>query len=474
MLWAGIVLPSLAMDGALRRRPGLVQAFALVHGVEQRRRLVAVNAAARAQGLRPGQRLAEAGALCPKLQTAPYNPRHRQHDLEWIAAWAYGYSADVLLDPPAAVALEVSRSMRLFGPWPHFEARLRAGLEELGFHHRIALAPNPCAARVLARNRDGATANAAALPDALQDIPVARAGLSTQAATALPGVGIHTLGPLLRLPRAALARRFGQATLHALDTLTGQRPSNLERYTPPAQFKARIEFNSEIHNTQSLLFPLRRLLSDLAAFAAARDAGVQHFSLAFIHAHAPATELRIGLLAVERQATALFDITQLRLERLQLRQPVLELQLCADELPGFVPPGQDLFDTRTANALPWPQLVERLRARLGEMAVHGLAADPDPRPERASPQTSPQIPQSSSSACPPLPLRPAWLLPQPSPLQRPPARILSGPERLESGWWDGADTRRDYYIVELPGGQRAWAFCPPGQRGPFMLHGWFA
>ena len=64
--------------------------------------------------------------------------------------------------------------------------------------------------------------------------------------------------------------------------------------------------------------------------------------------------------------------------------------------------------------------------------------------------------------------------PRPIPL-RDPGRVLAGPERIESGWWDGGDVRRDYYLVETRGGQRAWAFRAAGEQGgPFMLHGWFA
>lgn len=71
-------------------------------------------------------------------------------------------------------------------------------------------------------------------------------------------------------------------------------------------------------------------------------------------------------------------------------------------------------------------------------------------------------------------LRPGWLLSRPVPL-RDPARVLAGPERIESGWWDGGEMRRDYYVVETRGGQRAWAFRAAGEQGgPFMLHGWFA
>ena len=60
------------------------------------------------------------------------------------------------------------------------------------------------------------------------------------------------------------------------------------------------------------------------------------------------------------------------------------------------------------------------------------------------------------------------------PLRDPRLRIVSGPERLESGWWDGEDARRDYYVLETSRGQRAWAFAPPGERDGWMLHGWFA
>ena len=52
--------------------------------------------------------------------------------------------------------------------------------------------------------------------------------------------------------------------------------------------------------------------------------------------------------------------------------------------------------------------------------------------------------------------------------------IVRGPERLESGWWDGDDQKRDYYVLRLANGQLAWAFCPVGQQGPWTLQGWFA
>ena len=470
MLWASLLLPTLALDAALRERPVPDRPFALVHGSAQQRTLVAVDEAARAAGLRPGQRLAEAEAICRNLLTAEYDTAHTRTALSLIAAWAYRWSSDVLLDPPRTVSLEVGKSLRLFGPWPDLEPRLRNELNELGFRHRIALAPNPRAARVLAGANDGtAVESVNDLPSALARIPITCAGLPQEAAALLNSMGLRTLGQVLRLPRPALQRRCGRALIESLAVLLGEQPDPLLRYRPPDRFDARIDFGCEVEHVHGLLFPLKRMLGDLAAFLSARDGGLQRFVIRCLHADAAPTDLSIGLLVPEREASALFEVAKLRLDQTRLPAPVLELELHADELPPFVPQGADLLDQRAANALPWPQLVERLRARLGADAVYGLRVDADPRPERACVHDD-----AADSAMTHLPPRPTWLLPRPIPLRGPAPRVIAGPERLETGWWDSGDMRRDYYIVELATGQRAWAFCPPGERGPFMLHGWFA
>lgn len=470
MLWASLLMPNLALDAALRGRSAPDRPFALVQGPTQQRILIAVDEAARTAGLRPGQRLAEAEAVCRNLLTTGYDAAHTRAALSLIAAWAYRYSSDVLLDPPRAVCLEVGRSLGLFGPWPRLEARLRRDLAELGFRHRIALASNPRAARVLAGVHDSAKVESPdALPMALASTPVTQAGLPPEAVALLASMGLRTLGQVLRLPRSALQRRCGKALIEALAVLLGERPDPLAPYRPPDRFDARIDFGCEVKHVHGLLFPLKRMLGDLAAFLAARDGGVQRFVIRCLHADAAPTDLSIGLLAPEREASALFEVAKLRLDQTRLPASVLELELHADELPPFAPQGADLLDQRAANALPWPQLVERLRARLGADAVYRLRADADPRPERACVRDD-----ASSSATMHLPQRPTWLLPRPIPLRGPAPKLLAGPERLETGWWDGGDMRRDYYIVELATGQRAWAFSAPGERGPFMLHGWFA
>ncbi|MFC5524514.1 Y-family DNA polymerase [Rhodanobacter ginsengisoli] len=467
MLWACVLLPQLALDGVLRRRSG-DGPLVLVAGAAQARRIVAVNAAGREAGLHPGQQLSAAQALLTPFDALPYDPGMVERWQRFLAAVAYRYSSEVSL-LPHAIVLEVSRSMGLFGPWPRLEGLLRADFTALGFRHRISVAPTAHAAYVLAGVDDGQAVLAPeALRRALQPVPLRKSRLPAAAAEALPGMGIRTLGQLLSLPRDGLRRRFGAELLAALDRLTGDVPAGLEIFRPPDSFDLRSELQHEVENLAALIFPLRRLTGDLAAWLTGRDGGVQRFVLRLEHRDGSSTDVPVGLLAPERDAGMLFELARGRLEQVQLPAPVLALRLVARELPPFVPAGRDLFDERPANALPIEQLRERLRARLGDRAVHQLGSTTDPRPERAQ-----RIAARDDGWQEPSP-RPTWLLERPIPLRGGAPRILAGPERLETGWWDGGEVCRDYYVVETAQGQRAWVFCAPGEQAGWMLQGWFA
>jgi len=470
MRWVCIVFPQLALDGVQRVHPEPDQPLVLLAGTPQRRVLQTVNAAARALGLRPGQSLTAAHALAQTFASAEYDPAEIERWQQFLAAWAYRFSSQVSVYYPRALLFEIESSLGLFGPWPQFEARLRQELTELGFRHRIVAAPNPAAARVLANIYDGLAIGEDALQQALAPLPIDRAGLDPQAATALSRMGLRTLAQVQALPRHTLARRFDAGLLKHLDALSGQRPLALAFYQPPDQFDVRIELNFDVQSHQALLFPLRRLTGDLSAFLCGRDSGVQRFDLHLEHAQAPDSVIKVGLLSAEREPSMLFELARGRLEQVQVTSPVRGFRLVAQDLPVFVPQRQDLFDDRPQQTLPWEQLRERLRARLGDEAVQSLRFHADHRPECAW-QAS-----ADSRACPTLHKvqRPGWLLTEPTLLAEQGVQILMGPERIESGWWDGADIRRDYYLIRTRAGQQGWAYRCVGQNDGLWLQGWFA
>ena len=101
-----------------------------------------------------------------------------------------------------------------------------------------------------------------------------------------------------------------------------------------------------------------------------------------------------------------------------------------------------------------------------------MAAPADHRPERASAHAdSPQAIESRAT-----PPRPLWLLdpPRPAPAD---LTLIQGPERIETGWWDGASVRRDYFRALDTQGRQLWVYRrlePPASGAPvYYLHGLF-
>ncbi|MBS0569281.1 MAG: DNA polymerase Y family protein [Proteobacteria bacterium] len=468
MLWAAILLPDLALDAVRRSGADPDSPIALIDGPPQRRIVQSCTAPARKAGVHAGQALAAARALLPNLIALPDDPKRTQGLRDVLVAWAYRYSGEVAWIAADALVLEVGGSLGLFGPWPEFERRLRAYLIELGVTHGIALAPLPRAACVFAACRDGfGVAGADAMRRALRRVPLSLARLPD--VSLLTSMGLRTLGEVLDLPRAGLARRCGEDFLAQVDRLVGRLADPLPRYRPPDRFEARIEFDAELRSMEGLQFPLKRLIGDLCLFLAARDGGVDTVEIGFGHDERAPTTITLRSPAPERDAMQWFGLLRLRLERLLLPAPVSSVRLLANDLPPFVPVARNLFDTASTAALSWPQLVARLEARLGDGAVKTYLPAADHRPESAF------TTDASASARIITGPRPVWLLPRPVPLRDRAPRILSGPERIESGWWDGRQASRDYYVLETSVGQRAWAFRPAGAiDGPWLLHGWFA
>ena len=74
-----------------------------------------------------------------------------------------------------------------------------------------------------------------------------------------------------------------------------------------------------------------------------------------------------------------------------------------------------------------------------------------------APDSAAQPDAAQAGAARPDAARPCWLLPEPLRIDAPP-EVLRGPERIESGWWDQDDVRRDYYLARTAEGTRLWVF----------------
>ena len=113
--------------------------------------------------------------------------------------------------------------------------------------------------------------------------------------------------------------------------------------------------------------------------------------------------------------------------------------------------------------------------------MQGFDAIADHRPERAWGVCEPGK-ESTVSAGLSVSARPLWLLPSPRPLleiadipqYKGPLTLLTTPERIESGWWDGHDVVREYYIARNPEQSLLWIYRQSRESSGWYLHGFFS
>lgn len=490
MLWLCLHLPDLSQEvfsrGARHAGP-----LAVVSGRGTRRFVQAADAAARALGVVPGLSLGAAHALAPGLRVRDRDEVAEGEALASLARWAGQFSPFVSLSPRPhpSILLEVQGSLGLFGGPEALGRRVESGALALGFQPFAALAPTPLAAELLARAGQAALVTEPGdLGRHLAPLGLDVLDLPKDTSDALHGLGVRTLGDCLRLPRAGLARRFGRGLLDTLDRALGTLPDPREPYVAPPRFESKLDLPASTAHTEALLFASHRLLLELEGFLRAQGAGVARFRLDLLHAEGEPTGLDVGLSPPGREPKRLLALLRERLERTPLRDLVAALRLSGSDLVPLTPRSRKLYPRGDEAPDDGAGLLERLRARLGEETVLGLRLVADHRPERASRETTAVGARgaarggagggTTADAAPALGPRPLWLLEVPTPIPETGLSLRDGPERIESGWWDGEDVARDYFVAEDEGGARVWVYRerrPGNEEAPrWFLHGVFS
>jgi len=385
--------------------------------------------------------------------------------LQKLCLHAHSFTSFVSIEPPNALLLEIKGSVKLFGSLQQLHADLDDCWRRLMLPAHTAVAPSTLAALWLARAGGASQIEDTDLPSRLAKVPIACTAWDIERLQTLRAMGVTSLGELMRLPRAGIARRLGPAVVGDLDIALARQPAPRRAFVRRERFRERCDFETEIEHVAYLEKALEPLIERCARFLRRRQAGIQALQLKLTHRAGPATRVQAGLASITSERRRLSDVLCQKLTRLELRAPVRGMELISGSLRGLSASSLDVFAgfTGAGSRDSAPQLVERLRARLGEEAVYGVCLIAEHRPEAAWRRVhelhltaAARVAEEISDQLP----RPVWLLNEPLPLPKP--EILQGPERIESGWWDGKGVARDYYIARQPAGR------PPGegQDGP--------
>ena len=430
------------------------------------------------------------------LQALPEGASMRLADCTTSLAWCALQFTPKVARVDDTLLLELSASERL---WRGRAQLLRQIQESSKSITPVRLARGPTSLVAMARLQ--AAAFARSQPD---DLPLSALTAARPHLATLERIGCTCWGQLRALPRAGVARRFGAPLLDVLDRAYGLQPELYPWLILPDVFDATLELPSQVETAQALLFGANRLLNQLQVWLQLRQCGVLALALMWTMDARRDTAAQGEL--VLRSAEPAIDTAHLQrllaeqLAHISLPAPVLALRLRSLETQKLRGQSQSFLTDAQATGDSLQQLVERLSARLGAQQVVQVQGCSEYRPERM--QTwHPIVDEHRSTAVGAATLErkgshgfkaevlyPSWLLAKPLKLavrdQCPQyggsLTLLSGPQRLETAWWDdGQCALRDYFVARSEQRGLVWIFrerlgAVADDQPTWYLHGLFA
>lgn len=461
------------------------------------------------QGVRPDMPLAEARALAtrgkrgrPVLVIREHDPLADRMQLERLAEWCHQFSPTVALADEGADAiwLDVTSVGHLAGGEQKLVMRVAQAFAALGWRVQLAASDSFAAAYALARFRATEGQPLWAPPGETRalamSLPIESLQLSPQAAEALDSLGIRQVQELERLPRAGAGARLGAETMRELDRLFGQQTEAMNGIRPSETWEESFEFETPVADDGVLIEVLARLCRRLSARLAAAQQGATCLSIALALPPELPWRRELRLFRPSAEAKHWIELATLQLEQARLASPVSKMTLAATSTGRLEVRQQELFARSEPSGEAKRELatlVNRLVGRLGHQQVLRATLAADPLPESSYRAASAVVKQRARRE-PPVPWRPLDRPLELLPAARQTLRLTTdeggapsafhwrgaeyriarswGPERIESGWWRGRLSRRDYYRVETEQGQRAWVYRRRDD-DRWFLHGWF-
>lgn len=397
--------------------------------------------------------------------------------LRSLAAVAQSLTPVVVLRPDEGLLLEVQGSLKYFSGLAAIKDRLAAELEQRGWTYRLAVAPTELAASWLVRCKSVDITDQGALAGAIGKLPLAATHWPEKVQLMLGQMGLSSIADCLRLPRAGFARRIGQARLDDLDCALGKKPNFHDAYQVPKNLCRAVDFSVETMDQAVFAEAISGIVASFEQELRQRQMQIKEVELKVRHLRSETTKTWIRFVDPVHEYERILSPLLARIERMALSEPAISLSLQTGillplkaETRGLLPPLD--ASAGPAQAVPEYALVECLRGRFGTRRVYGIDWVAEHRPEHAwrSWIDRPASGIQAGAAC-PRHGRPLWLLPEPAarPLHH---KGSADPERIESGWWDGQDVRRDYYVVIGAAGEKLW-FYRDCQTQEWYLHGIF-
>ena len=318
-------------------------------------------------------------------------------------------------------------------------------------------------------------------------------------------MGIETVEALLHLPRASLARRFGDQVLYRVDQALGNAPEILDPFESRPIVRAQVRFTVPTQRLDLLREAVDHCLKIFCDQLEKKVVAVRRAYLTFYfdpYAVKADSDLpsyhtvTVDMTRPTRNLNRLHKLITVHLDALKVPVNVDSLQLWADNLEKYDAPQQVWFglEDSAEDEAVLADLIDRLMMRMGKKSIFRAEKINDYQPElaymRKQPDCRSQRGKKHITSSDYTSVRPLRLLASPARVavtavvpDGPPVRFYfetrdhlvtdyAGPERIETGWWRLKHICRDYYRVESDNGCRYWMFRDRNRR-QWFVHGYF-
>jgi protein ImuB len=250
--------------------------------VVEKNAVVACSAAARAEGVRRGQRRRDAQARCPHLVLAPADPLRDQREFAPLVSRIEQVAPGVQIVRPGLCALRARGPARYYGGEEAAARALLEALAGLGVADARAAAADGLFTAELAVRTARADDPVRLVPEGesarfLAPLPVttlddaATSHRGEELATLLARLGVQTLGEFAALDPERVGERLGERgrRLHAL--AAGDDSRAVQPRVPPPQLHREVAFEPPVELADQIAFGMRIAAEEFIARLGALD-----------------------------------------------------------------------------------------------------------------------------------------------------------------------------------------------------------
>ncbi|WP_018657801.1 DNA polymerase Y family protein [Actinomadura flavalba] len=231
-------------------------------------KVAACTAAARAQGVRRGQRVRDAQRRCPDLVVADRDPDAEGRLFERVAEAVAELIPKVEVVRPGMCAVPARGPSRFYGGEESLRLHVQDAVVEAGFDCGAGVADGLFAAELAARRDGGVIVPPGGTAPFLAPYPLAVLE-RPELAGLLARLGVRTLGDFAALPAGHVAGRFGADGARAHRLARGEEPRPVAPGAAGGDLAVRAAFDPPAERSEQVVFTAKRLAGDLHAGLAA-------------------------------------------------------------------------------------------------------------------------------------------------------------------------------------------------------------